>query len=161
MQKNCSLLFLTRFSSRTYCRLIGWSATIFSHLDSPRMKKKCYLCGMFVEKKQNKSGSIFVRIIHKVHGKRKCVKVIGYSSDAEEALVAQLPGTCRPAPWHLSASSLAVPASFPPPAGPLPVICPPVSRPLRGGFSCSISAYNGKYYFLNYQIFTHIFSSFS
>ena len=39
---------------------------------------------MFVEKKQNKSGSISVRIIQKVHGKRKCVKVIGCSSDAEE-----------------------------------------------------------------------------
>ena len=39
---------------------------------------------MFVEKKQNKSGSTSVRIIQKVHGKRKCVKVIGCSSDAEE-----------------------------------------------------------------------------
>jgi hypothetical protein len=45
-----------------------WSATIFSYLDKPRMKKKCYLCGMFVEKKQNKSGSISVRIIQKVVG---------------------------------------------------------------------------------------------
>ncbi len=48
------------------------------------MGKKCYLCGMFVEKKQNKSGSTSVRIMRKVHGKRKCVKVMGYSSDAEE-----------------------------------------------------------------------------
>ena len=39
---------------------------------------------MFVEKKQNKSGSTSVRIIQKVHGKRKCVKVIGCSSDAED-----------------------------------------------------------------------------
>ena len=39
---------------------------------------------MFVEKKQNKSGSTSVRIMQKVHGKRKCVKVIGCSSDAEE-----------------------------------------------------------------------------
>ncbi len=39
---------------------------------------------MFVEKKQNKSGSTSVRIIQKVHGKRKCVRVIGCSSDAEE-----------------------------------------------------------------------------
>ena len=46
--------------------------------------EKCNLCGMFVEKKQNKSGSTSVRIIQKVHGKRKCVKVIGCSSDAEE-----------------------------------------------------------------------------
>ena len=39
---------------------------------------------MFVEKKQNKSASTSVRIMQKVHGKRKCVKVIGSSSDAEE-----------------------------------------------------------------------------
>ena len=39
---------------------------------------------MFVEKKQNKSGSTSVRIMQKVHGKRKCVKVMGCSSDAEE-----------------------------------------------------------------------------
>ena len=39
---------------------------------------------MFVEKKLNKSGSTSVRIMQKVHGKRKCVKVIGCSSDAEE-----------------------------------------------------------------------------
>ena len=48
------------------------------------MGKKCYLCGMFVEKKPNKSGSTSVRIMRKVHGKRKCVKVMGCSSDAEE-----------------------------------------------------------------------------
>ena len=48
------------------------------------MGKKCYLCGMFVEKKLNKSGSTSVRIMRKVHGKRKCVKVMGCSSDAEE-----------------------------------------------------------------------------
>ena len=48
------------------------------------MKNKCYLCGMFVEKKQNKSGSTSVRIMQKVRGKRKCVKVMGCSSDAEE-----------------------------------------------------------------------------
>jgi hypothetical protein len=39
---------------------------------------------MFVEKKQNKSGSTSVRVMQKVHGKRKCVKVMGCSSDAEE-----------------------------------------------------------------------------
>lgn len=39
---------------------------------------------MFVEKKRNKSGSISVRIIRKIHGKRKCVNVIGCSSNAEE-----------------------------------------------------------------------------
>ena len=39
---------------------------------------------MFVEKKLNKSGSTSVRIMRKVHGKRKCVKVMGCSSDAEE-----------------------------------------------------------------------------
>jgi len=39
---------------------------------------------MFVEKKANKSGSTSVRVMQKVHGKRKCVKVIGYSSDADE-----------------------------------------------------------------------------
>lgn len=39
---------------------------------------------MFVEKKRNKSGSTSVRIIQKVYGKRKCVKVIGCSRDAEE-----------------------------------------------------------------------------
>ena len=43
-----------------------------------------YLCGMFVEKKLNKSGSTSVRIMQKVQGKRKCVKVMGSSSDAEE-----------------------------------------------------------------------------
>ena len=43
-----------------------------------------YLCGMFVEKKLNKSGSTSVRIMQKVQGKRKCVKVMGCSSDAEE-----------------------------------------------------------------------------
>ncbi len=48
------------------------------------MKIKCYLCSMFVEKKQNKSGSTSVRIIQKVLGKRKCVRVIGCSSDSEE-----------------------------------------------------------------------------
>ena len=48
------------------------------------MGKKDYLCGMFVEKKLNKSGSTSVRIMRKVHGKRKCVKVMGCSSDAEE-----------------------------------------------------------------------------
>ena len=62
-----------------------WSATIIFHIASPHMKKKWYLCGMFVEKKkQNKSGSTSVRIIQKVHGKRKCIKVIGCSCDAEE-----------------------------------------------------------------------------
>ena len=39
---------------------------------------------MFVERKQNKSGSTSVRIMRKVQGKRKCVKVMGCSSDAEE-----------------------------------------------------------------------------
>jgi hypothetical protein len=39
---------------------------------------------MFVEKKLNESGSTSVRVMQKVHGKRKCVKVIGCSSDAEE-----------------------------------------------------------------------------
>lgn len=39
---------------------------------------------MFVEKKLNKSGSTSVRIMQKVHGRRKCVKVIGCSSDIEE-----------------------------------------------------------------------------
>ena len=39
---------------------------------------------MFVEKKLNKSGSTSVRIMRKVHGKRKCIKVLGCSSDAEE-----------------------------------------------------------------------------
>ena len=39
---------------------------------------------MFVEKKLNKSGSTSVRIMRKVHGKRKCVKVMGCSSDTEE-----------------------------------------------------------------------------
>ena len=39
---------------------------------------------MFVEKKLNKSGSTSVRIMQKVQGKRKCVKVMGCSSDAEE-----------------------------------------------------------------------------
>ncbi len=39
---------------------------------------------MFVEKKLNKSGSTSVRIMQKVHGKRKCVKVMGCSSYAEE-----------------------------------------------------------------------------
>ena len=39
---------------------------------------------MFVEKKRNKSGSTSVRIMQKVHGKRKCVKVIGCSSDDGE-----------------------------------------------------------------------------
>jgi hypothetical protein len=48
------------------------------------MGKKRYLCGMFVEKKLNKSGSTSVRIMRKVHGKRKCVKVMGCSSDADE-----------------------------------------------------------------------------
>ena len=48
------------------------------------MKKNCYLCGMFVEKKLTKSGSTSVRVMRKLHGKRKCVKVIGCSSDTEE-----------------------------------------------------------------------------
>ena len=39
---------------------------------------------MFLEKKQNKSGSTSVRVMQKVCGKRKCVKVIGCSRDAEE-----------------------------------------------------------------------------
>ena len=39
---------------------------------------------MFVEKKLNRSGSTSVRIMQKVHGKRKCVRVVGCSSDAEE-----------------------------------------------------------------------------
>lgn len=39
---------------------------------------------MFVEKRLNKSGSTSVRIMQKVHGRRKCVKVIGCSSDIEE-----------------------------------------------------------------------------
>lgn len=41
---------------------------------------------MFVEKKQNKSGSTTVRVMEKVHGKRKCVKVMGCSSDADEII---------------------------------------------------------------------------
>lgn len=53
---------------------------LFKHL----MGKKRYLCGMFVEKKLNKSGSTSVRIMRKVHGKRKCVKVMGCSSDVDE-----------------------------------------------------------------------------
>ena len=48
------------------------------------MEENDYLCGMFVEKKLNKSGSTSVRIMQKVRGKRKCVKVMGCSSDAEE-----------------------------------------------------------------------------
>ena len=48
------------------------------------MENKCYLCGMFVEKKLNKSGSISVRVMQKVHGKRKCIKVMGCSCDADE-----------------------------------------------------------------------------
>ena len=48
------------------------------------MGKKRYLCGMFVEKKLNKSGSTSVRIMRKVHGKRKCVKVMGCSNDVDE-----------------------------------------------------------------------------
>jgi transposase len=39
---------------------------------------------MFVEKKKNKSGSTTVRVMDKIHGKRKCVKVIGYSRDEDE-----------------------------------------------------------------------------
>ncbi|WP_373722441.1 MULTISPECIES: IS1634 family transposase [Bacteroidales] len=39
---------------------------------------------MFVEKKLNKSGSTSVRVMQKVHGKRKCVKVIGHSNDTGE-----------------------------------------------------------------------------
>lgn len=39
---------------------------------------------MFVEKKLNKSGSISVRVMQKVHGKRKCIKVMGCSCDADE-----------------------------------------------------------------------------
>ena len=38
---------------------------------------------MFVEKKLNKSGGTSVRVMRKSHGKRKCVKVIGCSSDTE------------------------------------------------------------------------------
>lgn len=53
---------------------------LFRHL----LGKKRYLCGMFVEKKLNKSGSTSVRIMRKVHGKRKCVKVMGCSSDVDE-----------------------------------------------------------------------------
>ncbi len=64
--------------------IFGGQHPYFPALTDPHMKKKCYLCGMFVEKKQNKSGSTSVRIIQKVHGKRKCVKVIGCSSDAED-----------------------------------------------------------------------------
>ena len=48
------------------------------------MGNKCYLCVMFVEKKLNKSGSTSVRIMRKVQGKRKCVKVMGCSRDAGE-----------------------------------------------------------------------------
>jgi len=39
---------------------------------------------MFVEKKMNKSGSTSVRVMDKIHGKRRCVKVIGCSRDEEE-----------------------------------------------------------------------------
>lgn len=39
---------------------------------------------MFVEKKKNKSGSTSVRVMRKLRGKRKCVKMIGCSSDVEE-----------------------------------------------------------------------------
>ena len=49
-----------------------------------RLEGNDYLCGMFVEKKLNKSGSTSVRIMQKVRGKRKCVKVMGCSSDTEE-----------------------------------------------------------------------------
>lgn len=48
------------------------------------MWTKFYFCGMFVEKKLNKSGSTSVRVMQKVHGKRKCVKVIGHSNDTGE-----------------------------------------------------------------------------
>lgn len=49
-----------------------------------RLGTKRYLCGMFVEKKLNKSGSTSVRIMQKVHGKRRCVKVMGCSNEVEE-----------------------------------------------------------------------------
>ena len=55
-------------------------------IDSSCSEKKPYLCTMFVEKKQNKSGSTTVRVMEKVHGKRKCVKVMGCSSEADEIL---------------------------------------------------------------------------
>ena len=55
-------------------------------IDTTCSGKKPYLCTMFVEKKQNKSGSTTVRVMEKVHGKRKCVKVMGCSSDADEII---------------------------------------------------------------------------
>ena len=55
-------------------------------IDTTCSGKKPYLCIMFVEKKQNKSGSTTVRVMEKVHGKRKCVKVMGCSSDADEII---------------------------------------------------------------------------
>lgn len=39
---------------------------------------------MFVEKKKNKSGSTSVRVMKKLRGKRKCVRVVGCSSNPEE-----------------------------------------------------------------------------
>lgn len=39
---------------------------------------------MFVEKKLNKSGSTSVRVMQKVHGRRRCVKVMGCSNEIEE-----------------------------------------------------------------------------
>ena len=55
-------------------------------IDTTCSGKKPYLCIMFVEKKQNKSGSTTVRVMEKVHGKRKCVKVMGCSSDADDII---------------------------------------------------------------------------
>lgn len=65
------------------CRLDG----LFSPqktIDTSYSGKKLYLCTMFVEKKKNKSGSTTVRVMDKIHGKRKCVKVIGCSRDEDE-----------------------------------------------------------------------------
>lgn len=52
-------------------------------LTENRLGTKCYFCGMFVEKKLNKSGSTSVRVMQKLRSKHKCVKVLGYSSEIE------------------------------------------------------------------------------
>lgn len=40
-----------------------------------------YLCGMFVRKKRNKSGSVSVQVVAKDNGKYRVVKTVGCSSD--------------------------------------------------------------------------------
>ena len=54
------------------------------HLAWCHLENKCYFCSIFVEKKLNISGCTSVRVMQKVHGKRRCVRVMGCSSDAEE-----------------------------------------------------------------------------